>query len=74
MRKQLNMKDFNISINQMVGDRADKCFHQQGRSQDFFEGGSDLKWNVFSYGEGLGASPRPCLDENDAYTKCALRQ
>ena len=27
-------------------------------------GGLDLKWIVLR--EGLGASPRPCLDENDA--------
>ena len=39
-------------------------------SQDFFEGGSDLKWKVLR--EGLGTSTRPYLDENDAYTKCAL--
>ena len=25
-------------------------------------------------GEGLGASPRPRLNKNAAYTKCALRQ
>ena len=42
----------------------------QGRSQDNFEGGSDLKWPECLKGRpAMGASPRPCLNENDAYTK-----